>query len=281
MTERNQPEPPIVASKNAPRGCILGIERQTAHEDFLAGNNLADCVILKMNHAQRLVRQGETAESFYGPDVTVITTSTIHDTILRDWTWEKERDVVLAFQPDFHVPTDHPVYWGYTPSQRKKNTRETVKGLLWMIGELRGSGIRVIPLLKGTTVTERVMCYKVFQDLGVDYCAIYGTQYFTSGKGFEKLLRDVRKIVSEAPVLDLFVIGCLAPRYIERLPPQVVTASGLHQWRTAVKLREVSNARSQELFQEFKSQVQDGFEVGQFPLGIWTEEALMEERVHG
>lgn len=281
MTNRNHPEPPIVASKDAPRGCVLGIERQTAHEEFLDGNDEADYVILKMHHARRLVEQGETAESFYGPDVTVITTSTIHDSILKDWTWEKERDVVLAFQPDFHIPTDHPVYWGYTPSQRKRNTRETVKGLLWMIGELRGSGIPVIPLLKGTTTTERIICYKVFGELGVDYCAFYGTQYYTSGKGFGALLRDIRKIVAEAPGLDIFVMGCLSPDDIERLPPQVVAASGLHQWLKAVKLRKVSNKRSQELFPEFRARVEDGFEWGQLPLGLWTEEALMEEGVHG
>jgi hypothetical protein len=156
-----------------------------------------------------------------------------------------------------------------------------MKGLLWMVGELIETDIAVIPLLKGLTTEERKVCYKVFQHLGVEYCAFYGAQYFTSGEGFGMLHRDINSIVSEAPGLDLLVIGCLAPTNISELPSQVVAASGLNQWRKKVKLRDVPAKRSQELFLEFKGQVEEAFESGQAPLSLWTNEAVMEDMIHG
>lgn len=280
MTEDNLTRR-VVDSDDGLRGCVLLVEPQTAHEEFLDGNDEVDYVIVKLYHAQTLVNRGETAESYFGPDVTVIVTSTFHDSRLRNWGWEEERDVALEFQPDLHIPTDYPVYWGYTPSQQLKNTKKCMKGLLWMVQELCGTETTVLPILKGTTPEERKICYKVFEHLGVDYCAFYGTQYFTSGKGFGMLRRDITTIVSEAPGLDLFVIGCLSPDNIHELPTQVVATSGLYQWRTAVELRDVSIQRSQELFAPFKDRVEEAFESGQAPLGLWTRDALMGDMVHG
>jgi len=267
-----------------PADCILRVEPQTAHKEFLDAMDYVEHVMLSITRARTLVNRGETAASYFGDDITVIVTTTMHDAALADWDWTKERDVIRSFQPDFHIPTDYPVYWRDTPSQRRTNTKKCLKGTLWMIQELADTDITILPLLKGTTPQERALCYKVFQALGVTYCAFYGTQYLTSGKGITPLTRDLRRIAGEAPSLDILLIGLLDPDRLAALPPQVVAAAGLHQWISRVSLRDddVSRQEQQQRLTALNNAVDDACTGGQTPLGMWTGEPLYEEEViHG
>jgi len=266
---------------DTPRGCIPLVEKQEAHEQFLDAADAVDTVLIKLNHVKRLVDQGETAGSYFGSDVQVISSSAMHDRWLQTLEWEYEKELVEEFKPDFHIPTDHPVYWKYTPGQRLRNTRKSMEGFMWMSQELEAEKTTLLPVLKGLTPEEREICYKVFAKLEVEYCCFYGTQYFTSGKGFGELSNDINRIVSEAPKLNIFLIGVLHPPEIFQLPPQVVASSGLHQWRKAVELRDVSWEKSGEMFQEFKAKTEEAFESGQTPLGMWQEDTLMEGIVYG
>jgi hypothetical protein len=54
--------------------------------------------------------------------------------------------------------------------------------------------------VKGTTPQERAVCYEIFERAGFeDYCAFYGTQYFTAGHGIriDELVADLTAIATE------------------------------------------------------------------------------------
>jgi hypothetical protein len=212
----------IASADDAPRGPVLLIERQKAHERFYEDYPRQLTVLLRITHVKTLVKKGETADSYFGEHVTVITTTTINDRLLSNLNWVDELDLIRQFHPDFHIPCDYPVYKDNDPLLRRKHVLKCLKGTIWMANNLYGTKTRVIPLLKGETPHERELCYQVFQYLDTRYCAFYGTQYFTANIGFYQLLEDLRTVVSESPHLQLMLIGLQAPHRLEQLPPQIV-----------------------------------------------------------
>jgi hypothetical protein len=138
---------------------------------------------------------------------------------------------------------------------------------------------QVVPLLKGVTPGEREIFYRAFKKLGFDFCAFYGTQYFTQGPNISALSEDLHRISSEAPNLDIFLIGLLSPNYLRDLPANVVGAAGEQKWRREVGLRDdtvdLSEMRSRA--RGLSARVSEALSAGQAPLDLWMQS--VDERV--
>jgi hypothetical protein len=259
----------LASSQDAPRGPVLLMEKQRAHKQFRRKNSNKLTVLIRITTVQTLLNQGETAESWFGENIQVITTTTVDDEILSELDWEKELQIIQEFQPDFHIPCDYPVYETQEPEIRRHYILKSLEGMIWMAGELYGSKTRIIPLIKGTTPEERNLCYKVFDHIGAEYCTFYGTQYFTAGIGFNQLLDDLRTMVSEAPGLEIILIGLQSPPKLRQLPPQIVASAG-QRWIREVQLRKVPWNESAHLYESMERKINDALGQGQMPIMAWS-----------
>lgn len=259
----------LVSLDCAPTGPVLLTERQDAHDQFHQDHPCQLTVLLRLTAVKTLVNKGETADSYFGDHVTVLTTTTINDRVLSNLGWDDELHLVREFQPDFHIPCDYPVYKDDDPLLRRKHVLKCLEGTIWMAGKLAGTTTRVIPLLKGETPHERRLCYQVFQYLGVRYCVFYGTQYFTANIGFYQLLEDLRTVVSEAPHLQILLIGLQAPHRLEQVPPQIVAAAG-QRWIDEVQLRDIPYSQSQERYTQMEDDINAALGHGQMPIMAWS-----------
>lgn len=259
----------ISPAEEAPKGPVLLMEKQEAHDQFHRGNPHDLTVLLRLTTVITLVNLGETAESRFGEKVTVITTTTINDKILSDLEWADELGFIRDFNPDFHIPCDYPVYKEDDPILRRKHVLKCLKGMIWMAQKLYGSKTKILPLVKGETPHERRLCYQVFKHLGINYCVFYGTQYFTANIGFKKLQEDLRTVVSEAPNLKIMLIGLQSPRRLKQLPPQIVAAAG-QRWIGEVQLRDVPWSESQRLYKPMQDEIDAALGQGQIPIMAWT-----------
>jgi hypothetical protein len=251
--------------QSKPSGVIPRIERQNRHENFYDEFSCVDTVMLPIGHAERLLRQGQTSSSY--TDKSVITTTTMPDKDLKDFGWRKERDIVEAFQPAYHVPVDYWVYGDMDPEDRVRNVELLMEGTEWMNKHLDWVSTEIIPLVKGYSPQERAVCYRTLDRVGTDYVAFYGSQYF-GGKngGINALNEDVRDIVSEYSPSSVLLIGCQSENYMERLPPEVEAVAG-QRWIHKSKLRDVSIAKAQAKYLEWKQKVSAGLGSGQTTLG--------------
>ena len=248
-----------------PSGVIPRTERQTRHEKFYNGFSGVDTVMLPIDHAERLLRQGQTASSY--TNKSVITTTTIPDEDLEDLGWEKERDIVEAFQPAYHIPTDYWVYGDMDSDDRVQNIELLMEGTEWMCQQIEGIPTEIIALVKGYSPQERAICYKTLNKLGIDHLAFYGSQYFSEKNGgINALNEDLRDIVSEYSPSSVLLIGCQSENYMERLPPEVKAVAG-QRWIRKSKLRDVSLAKARTKYLEWKQEVNAGLGSGQTTLG--------------
>lgn len=261
----------LVTAADAPSGCIPLVEPYDAHLEFLRNCPEDTIVLVRLSDIESFVRRGQTASGLFPEGVTVITTTTVSDEYLGELGCRREAELVREFDPAYHIPGDVPVYRETDRTKRRRRIGDYLDRTVAVARELAGEDVRIIPLLKGVCVEEWRIVRRVFDALGVEYYAFYGTQYFLSGAGFGDLLEDLRGIVSAMPDRDQFLIGLLAPQMLKQLPPQIVAASGLHQWRTWVDLRDVPATVSRSKYPSLERAVESVLGEGQVPLGVWAD----------
>lgn len=248
-----------------PSGVIPRIEKQTRHRKFFTGFSEVDIVMLPIDHAERLLKKGLTASNY--TDKSIITTTTIPDEDLKDLNREAERDIVEAFQPAYHIPTDYWVYGDMDPEDRLLNIELLMEGTEWMADQLSDTPTEIIPLVKGYSREERAICYKTLNRLGINYICFYGSQYFGSKNGgINALNEDVREIVSEYSPSGMLLIGLQSENYMERLPPEIKAVAG-QRWRKKSNFRDVSVDKAQEKYCKWRKEVEIGLSSGQATLG--------------
>lgn len=265
------PPESIVSSDNAPTGCIPLIEPQHAHVEFLDSVPEISQVLVRLSDVDRLLSRSQTAKSYFPSGIEVITTSTVNDEYLSGLHWLDEFEMIREFDPDYHIPCDIPIYRGTDRSERRNRIQKYLNRMLAFAQESTDTRISIIPLPKALTHEEWRVVKPVFDVLGVEFYAFYGTQYFLESGGFGELLKDIQLGVSMMPNRDILLIGLLSPSMLYQLPPQVTAAAGLNQWRTRVQLREASSEAYRNRFIEFQDQVNSALGVGQTPIGMWAE----------
>ncbi len=244
--------------KSNPNGAIPSVEPYHSYNAFLEAAT-PEYALLKYTDMRALVNRGETANSWFPTETDVITTTTIRDTQLNLVSWERELERVLAFEPAYHIPADYSTYEAQDVDDRSRNVLHSMEGLLWMQRKLRehGAETQLIPIVKGIEFEERAVCYEVFDRAGfTDYCAFYGTQYFTGGEGIriEELVTDLNAVATEQD-RDIFLIGLLSPNYLERVPNTVVAAAGQTAWRSDMAPTKQSEQEIQQQWREFTEAV--------------------------
>lgn len=225
-----------------PTGAIPRVEAQRAHRDYIETVE-PETAMIDLTHARHLLNRDPpvTAASHFPDRTCVITTTTVGDGKLARLSWEAERDLVTEFGPEYHVPTDYPVYGDDAAEERLERARKCAAGSVWMADALAeaGSETAVIPLIKGATREEREEGYRASGATDADLAALYVSQYFSvSGSGgHPAIIRDLEAIETERPGLDIAVIGMLSPYYLDHLPSNVVAVAGQNAWRERVKPR--------------------------------------------
>ena len=239
-------------------GGIPAIEADPAHLQFVRVAK-PPTVILDLNETRRLSNH-EDKHLDFGDGTTVITTSTVADTDMVRW--ERELELIDEIQPTVHIPTDGPVYADDDPDERVGGTLDCLEGTVWMHDQLQRQPTTILPLIKGTQPSERQLCYRVIDRLGVEQCAFYASQYFAGGVGTNQLLQDLATITDETDT-DLVVLGLLSPTYLRRLPRSVIAATGLNAWRQAVIPNEATDRELCERYAQFNADVEDALGVRQ------------------
>jgi len=211
-------------------GCIARVEPTAYYQQFLETVR-PEWAMLKLHHVSQLVDNGETATT-WAPHTNLITTSTINDPRLEELSWEEERDIIRAFKPERHIPTDVSVYRDQSTSTRVAGIKNCLTGAAYMQSEFADIDTEIIPLFKGYTRSERNLSLQGIDTLGVDRAAIYVSRYFSGNRGNnrKRLFHHLKKYAKH-DMPPVVLIGLLSPRYLERVPDYVVAASGQNQWR--------------------------------------------------
>lgn len=211
-------------------GCIARVEPTSNYQDFLHVVR-PEWAMIKLHHAGHLVDRGETAAS-WAPHTKLITTSTINDELLEDLSWEEERDIVQAFRPRYHIPTDVSVYRDQSTSARVEGIENCLTGAAYMKGELAHLDTEIIPLFKGYTDSERELSLRAAESLNADRVAIYVSRYFSGNQGNnrKRLFHHLERY-GKHDMPPTVLIGLLSPNYLQRVPEYVVAGSGQNQWR--------------------------------------------------
>ncbi|WP_330633619.1 hypothetical protein [Halocatena halophila] len=126
-----------------------------------------------------------------------------------------------------------------------------------------GAETRLIPIVQGVEPEERAVCYEVFDRAGFDdYCAFYGTQYFTAGAGIriDELVADLQEIDTEQD-RNIFLIGLLSPNYLERVPDSVGAAAGQTAWRSDMAPTKQSEEELRQQWDIFTNRAVDALGV--------------------
>ncbi|RLM94272.1 hypothetical protein D3D01_15520 [Haloarcula sp. Atlit-7R] len=212
--------------------------------------------MLKLHHAERLVEDGYTATTWGSGTTKFITTSTINDERLDSISWSEERDIVREFNPTYHIPTDVSVYASQPTDERAECIENCMTGAAYMQSELEEYAPSIIPLFKGITHSERELCLSAADALGVDTVAIYVSPYFSSkqGNNRKQLFHDLNRC-RDHDMPDVFLIGLLSPKYLERVPEFVVAAAGQYQWRQRYEPEIQSTDEMRSAYHQLEGQV--------------------------
>ena len=220
-----------------PTGAIPFVENQWSHHEFIEAVQ-PDYALAKITTARQLLKRGETADSYFGEDTQVITTTTVDDSKLNLLSWGDELEYVKEFGPTYHLPCDYSTYIKADKEERTENVSSYLEGTLTMDRWLSeaNSDTRIIPLIKGATYQERARAIHTLEQYHFPGYAYYGTQYFTSGEGIliDELVDDLTATTQEHD-RPMMLIGCLSPNYLERMPAQVVAGTGVQRWRKRIK----------------------------------------------
>ena len=233
--------------------CIPRVEPGHAHKEFVEKAN-PDMVMVNLITARRLVKREETAESFF-PSTDVMVTSTIPDNKLELISWEKEKEIITSFNPSYHLPTDYPVYADQSEETRKENIEKCLNGSVWMKKKLSDTDITIIPLLKGIKPRERRVYYQVMKEIDQELVGYYAAQHFTNGGNNITAVEEQLESINTHSDLDILVIGLLSPNYLERLPDNVIAASGKYQWRSRITPTKETSLEVRETFNDLEQSV--------------------------
>ena len=219
-----------------PTGLIPRIEYYKKHLDFLSIPFYLPYIMLNLDAVERLTDKGLTAREIY-PYGDIITTSTIHDDILCNFTVEHEIDVITKFKPAWHIPCDYPTYYEDCDEGREWFIDAIVEDTMSFIEAVKDTSIEVLPLVKGINESEWKRSISPFRNRGINHFAFYVKQYFGShnGKNDELMIEHIRRMIYSCHPDYLMLIGYQSPLRVRDIPPEVQAFAG-ERWIRGSKL---------------------------------------------
>jgi len=262
------PSPPfpdtavIRTDRHLPYGVIARVEPTQTHAELIDAVTPAR-VMVRIDHARRLARKNQTAATAYPEGTTVITTTTIPDEKLATITREHELEILRQFEPDYHIPADHPTYREQSEEDRRTQIARYCSGTRWIRNRLERnpdsfdtSPPGLLPLIKGTTPSERELTHELAVELQPPIAFYYAVQYFTGGNRIAALVDDLKEIHSHSPpTIPVGLIGLLHPDYLDRCPNSVAAASGLNGWRSGLSVTD-PNTKLRQQYQHATARAQ-------------------------
>jgi len=228
--------------------------------------------MINVVHVRRALKRGHTAASLFPAETTVVTTTTVADNRLARVMPDQEAAMVEAFGPDYHVPTDFPVYGEMEPQRRQENVRRVAAGTRKLARDLADTDTTVLPLVKGTTPAERAVTERVVDELDPPAAVVYATQYTTvpGNRQFPAIRERVAAVAEETDDHPLLVIGYMNPddpvqnrhHSLAALEESVVAAAGLNQWVRAVQPRERDPAAMRAGYADLHAAVREALDAG-------------------
>jgi hypothetical protein len=225
--------------------------------------------MMNLVHVRRALKRGHTADSLFPDRTRVVTTTTVADNRLARLLPDQEVAMVRAFGPDYHVPTDFPVYGSMDAERRRENVRRVAAGTRRLAREVDAT---VLPLVKGTTPAERAVTERVVADLDPPAAVVYATQYTTvpGNRQFPAIRERLRAVAGETDGHPLLVIGYMNPEdpvpnrqhSLRAVPDSVVAAAGLNQWVQAVEPRDRDPAGMRAGYADLHAGVRAALDAG-------------------
>jgi hypothetical protein len=271
-----------VSQHRFPRGAIALVEPGYGHRTFLEKAE-PRYALLKYHHANRLLKAGETADSWFPDATNVITTTNVIDsrnvTIPLEHNGHRrgEIDIVREFGPDFHIPADRSDYLDYDDDHRYSKVKECMIGTVTIANHIADENLdtEIIPFIKTATPKERELCYRTIDQLGWDFAALYCNQYFNDGRGvlIDELIDDLHMVTDELAgrgesddPINLLTISCLSPNVLDRAPDSVVAASGQmvgteRGWRASITPTKQSTGEVTDIYADVETRVAEALGV--------------------
>jgi hypothetical protein len=254
-----------------PVGIVPRVESSRDQAEFLKSIPEARWVMVDIPQASRLVRDGVTAGRFF-PTGEVITTSTVLDSTLARFHFDRELEVVRKFAPAWHIPCDRPVYIEDSPRGRRGLIDDCVRGTIEFKAAVADSGIGLIPLIKGVNPAEWRYSFDALSRAGFGWFSLYVKQYFGGGLGrrVAQMISDVRSLVAGCGMEYLFLVGFQSLARQPELPPAVRGFAG-QAWRRQSKLGRVTPAEARLAY---RSWVRNGKQLGRSRQDVLHDEAV-------
>lgn len=188
-----------------------------------------ETVMLSIDSARKLIElHGETARTYFRDDQTVITTTTVHDNILKKLDWLKELDIVRRFGPDYHIPTEYSVYQSsMSPLEQAQAISDCMAGTEWFGKRLENHSTEVLMQAKGWLSWHYKLCRPTMERLETDFLVFYASGY--EGRVYEPKA-ELETLVSVLNPSGILVIGKQSQRFLRKVPPEIVAAAG-GRWR--------------------------------------------------
>ncbi len=259
-----------------PTGLIPRIEYSKRHLDFLSIQFGVPYIMLNLDVVERLTDRGFTALDIY-PYGNIITTSTIHDDTLCNFTVEHEIDVIKKFEPAWHIPCDYPTYYEDCDEGREWFIDATVEDTLSFIEAVEDTSIDVLPLVKGINEGEWMRSISRFRNKGINHFAFYVKQYFgnNNGRNDELMVDHIRRMVSSCHPDYLMLIGYQSPLRVRDIPPEVQAFAG-ERWIRGSKLSKLTPEQARIEYLDWRRQFEEQCIVRQSVLKF-NDESLSKE----
>lgn len=225
-----------------------------------------ETVMLSIDSARKLVElHGETASTYFRDDQSVITTTTVHDDILKELDWLQELDIVRQFGPDYHIPTEYSVYQSSMSSlEQAQAISDCMAGTEWFAKRLENHATTVLVQAKGWLPWHYELCRPTMERLDTDFLVFYAAGY--KGRVYEPKT-DLEALVSVLKPSGILVIGQQSTRFLRQVPPEIVAAAG-YRWRQISGLEEEGHDPTRH--RQWKDKVERHLGAGQAMLSSYS-----------
>lgn len=244
----------------------------TNEREAVVNDPSIETVMLSIDSARKLVDlHGETARTYFRDDQTVITTTTVHDDILKELDWLKELDIVRRFGPDYHIPTEYSVYQSSMSSlEQAQAICDCMAGTEWFAKRLQNHATGVLMQAKGWLPWHYELCQPTMERLGTDFLVFYAACY--KNRVYDPKA-DLEALVSVLKPSGILVIGQQSTRFLRRVPPEVVAAAG-GRWRRMSGLEEEGHEPTRH--RQWKGNVEQYLGAGQAMLSSYSSTKVKE-----
>lgn len=216
-------------------------EVKPKHAQVFGTGQRADQLLIDFLSLEKLDRAGLKAQSYFGPNTVIGSTTMINDADLHQrLKLVYECCVVERVNPRFHIGCDMPTYKDGEMDKkvRLNNIENYLKAIHTQAGYFRDSPITIVPSLLGVNPDEYEKCYHGFRGLpGIKTIlngnfALYVGQMFGQEQGcqIKQLEDELWEIDATCNPSRMLLVGYGSPWRVENFPASVTSMAGLQQF---------------------------------------------------